>query len=158
MRTVIKGYLCFLGNDTYCCHRWKDISNIWEAAKVMGKFHVSQRMTLHQCGEWVMFVSIKCKCKSPQLGVEPSSPAWQRGILATILWWNQINWYYEIYFKYTIIYSIINIPSAIATSLRNYRYLYCAHVRSILVRRECFGHCTKCFVVLLVIQGCSSRW
>ena len=84
--------------------------------------------------------------------------AWQAGKPVTILWRNQINHWNKVYFKYTILYSIINLPSDIATSLRNSRYLYCTQVRSILVRRDWFGNCTKCFVVLLVIQKWCSRW
>ena len=82
------------------------------------KSHIYRGMTFHQCGEWSMFVSRKCKCKSPPLAIKPGSPEWQAGILATILRRNQTNCWYRVYFKDTVWYSIINLPSAIATSLR----------------------------------------
>ena len=127
------------------------------------KSHVYRGMTSHQCCEWRMFVSRKCKYKykPTPLGIEPISPASQAGILATILWWNQINCSHQLSFKYNILYSIlstIDLPSSIATLLRSSRYLYCAPVGSILVRRDWFGNCTICFVLLLVIQKWYSRW
>ena len=91
--TVVEGVLCVLINDNYCCHGWEDISDIWEAAAMTGKFHGSlgdferfifiQGMISHQCGEWSMF--ILWKYKSPPLGIKPMSPGWQAGIPVTIL-------------------------------------------------------------------------
>ena len=105
---------CVLVNDTYCFHGWEDIYNIWEAAKMTGKYHVSQGVTSHQCGEWRMFVSIEFE--SPPLVIESRSPAWQAGILATILWRIQICWFAELSSKCIIIHSTIQLHSAIATS------------------------------------------
>ena len=156
MCTVLKGCFCVLGNDSYCCHGWEDISDIWEGATVTKKSHVSRGW--HPTNAVSGTCLFPIKYKSPPLGIEPRSPAWQAGILATILWRNQINCFTEIYSKYNILYSTIHLTRAITSSLRNSRYLYCAQVRSNLVRREWYGHCTKLFVVLLVMQGWSSRW
>ena len=121
VRTVVKGFFCVLVNYTYCCHVWEYISDIWEAAEMVGKFHgypgaverfiLSQGMTSHQCGEWRMF--ILWKGKSPPLGIKPRSQAKQAGVLATILWHNQFEYLLMISLKYALPYSKIHFPRAI---------------------------------------------
>ena len=139
----------------HCCHGWEHISEIWEA--------VQWQEILKYLGGWhptnaVIGACVFKRCKPPLLRIQPRSLTWHAIMTDTILWRNQIDIVGEVSNKYKLLYSTIHISCTIAPLLRNSRYLYCAQVRSNLVRREWYGHCTKLFVVLLVMQGWSSRW
>ena len=67
------------------------------------------------------------KVESPPLGIKPRSPAWQAGILATILWRIETSCHHLSITKYTN-HTLLHPPSS-PHRLRDYRHLYYTQIK-----------------------------
>ena len=140
VRTVVKGGFYVPRTDTHCCGEWWDASDIWTAPGMVKQCHASQGAveliifcwrevgTPYEGGCWERRMLGLSKVESPPLGIEPRSPAWQAGILATILWRIQNWWHHYSLSKYTNYHPSLPPPYS-RHGLRNSRHLYSTQIK-----------------------------